>query len=205
MTKIFLQLFCLGILCIPIGAVGQVTATFSVDMPENPLEVDAGPNQIYDGESTVILGGDPTAMGGNGEYTYEWVPSEYLDNPTLANPTMINLDGPMTFTLTVHDPGALCEKQAEVFVDYTLSSTKSPKPDVGVFPNPFNEMVRLSSDRAITELMVTDMTGKTLLVERNLQVTKYQIETTEFISGLYFFVIRFSDGSTSVQKLCKIN
>lgn len=205
MTKNFLKLLYLGILCVPIGVSGQVTATFSVDMPENPLEVDAGPNQIFDGESSVILGGDPTATGGNGEYTYEWVPSEYLDNPTISNPTIINLDGPITFTLTVNDPGGLCEKEAQVFVDYTLSSTLPVKNDVGLFPNPFDEFLRLKSIEPINEVMVTDMTGKTILVQRNLQVTEYQMETTEFIAGVYFFVIRFSDGSTSVKKLCKIH
>jgi len=52
-----------------------------------PMSVNAGSDvTICQGTSTVI-GGAPTATGGNPPYTYLWSPSGSLDNASIANPT----------------------------------------------------------------------------------------------------------------------
>lgn len=187
------------------AANAQDNIIFSVNQPENPLVIDAGPDLIYDGEAALTLGGAPTAAGGFGDYTYAWEPAEYLDDPTLANPTVTDLDGPILFTLTVSDPGALCEKQAEVFVDYSLGTLNGKRPEVSAFPNPFTEAVQLESTAPILEIAVTDMTGQSIALLRNLQAEQYRLETAPLAVGMYFFIIRFADGSTTVKKLCKVH
>jgi len=192
------------LLCL--GGHAQEVHIISVNQPEHPLRIDAGPDQVYDGHTAIVLGGEPSALGGFGDYTYRWEPAEYLDDATAANPTVINLDGPMTFTLTVHDPGALCNKVAEVSVEYAaLSANDLTKDDLRIFPNPFVEAVNLESTKTIEEVRVTDMTGQIIAVHRNVQSTIYRLETDPLAMGMYFFIIRFADGSTTMTKLCKIH
>jgi hypothetical protein len=44
------------------------------------------PNFLCVGTSTV-LGGTPSALGGTPPYSYNWQPTTFLNNSTLANPT----------------------------------------------------------------------------------------------------------------------
>ncbi len=183
----------------------QENLVISVNQPEYPLRIDAGSDQVYDGHTAIMLGGEPAAIGGFGEYTYQWEPAEYLDNATIANPTIVHLDGPTTFKLTVSDPGALCNKIAEVNVGFALSANDAGQNDLRIFPNPFVDMVNLESTTPIEEVRVTDMTGQTIAVHRNIQTTNYRLETDPLAMGIYFFIIRFADGSTTMKKLCKIH
>ena len=194
----------LWLLC-SLAASAQTTLSFAIDQPESPLMADAGPDLNYDGETTLSLGGAPTATGGFGEYSYAWEPAAYLDDPTAPNPVITNLDAPTTFTLTVSDPGALCEKQAEVFVDYALSTVSGMAAEVRAFPNPFTEAIQFESNAPILEITVTDMTGQSIALHRNLQTDQYRLETAPLAVGMYFFIIRFADGSTTVKKLCKVH
>ncbi len=86
------------------------------------LNVDAGPDQVvcvnlYDMD-TITLGGNPTASGGTGNYTYcwetlshipfsqyYWYASDFLDDTTIANPTVIEdpIEFDLNFTVTVRD------------------------------------------------------------------------------------------------------
>lgn len=193
------------VLCCLNGRAQNAAITISVNQPEIPLTVEAGADQLYDGNASIVLGGEPTAMGGFGEYTYQWQPAEYLDDATIANPTIIKLDGPTTFTLTVSDPGALCSKVAQVLVDFALALPELQLQDVRMYPNPFMDAVTLESTAPISEIRVTDLTGQVITMYQNLEANKYRLETDPLAVGIYFFIIRFADGSTTVQKLCKIH
>lgn len=81
---------------------------------------DAGPDQVQCGNSLLQLGGTPTAIGGIPPYTYIWssngdLPaSYYLDDTTIANPSLPNGLGPKTvvFKLTIVDSlGATCQDE----------------------------------------------------------------------------------------------
>jgi len=82
------------------------------------LLVDAGDDVVvcndWLGMDTVQLGGNPTASGGIPPYTYSWettwtvgswtyTASDFLDDTTLANPTVIYTGEHLTFYLTVTD------------------------------------------------------------------------------------------------------
>ncbi len=79
---------------------------------------DAGPDIVvccgFDGMDTVQIGGNPTASGGVPPYTYIWesewqvgswiyTASDFLDDTTLANPTILYTGENLTFHLTIID------------------------------------------------------------------------------------------------------
>jgi hypothetical protein len=59
----------------------------TVVAPSN-LQADAGGNFCSGGTSQI--GGVPTAIGGTGPYTYNWSPSQFVVQPTDANPVVTN-------------------------------------------------------------------------------------------------------------------
>lgn len=66
------------------------------------LFADAGPDITGCTGTTVVLGGNPTAFGGNSPYTYAWSPASGLNNPTLANPILV-IQIPGWYYVTVTD------------------------------------------------------------------------------------------------------
>ena len=66
------------------------------------LSVDAGPELFVCGNQQVVLGGSPTAIGGGGNYTYNWAPAAGLDNALLSNPVCTAV-ATMVYTVTVSD------------------------------------------------------------------------------------------------------
>jgi len=70
------------------------------------LQVDAGPyHGVCPGITpTFTLGGNPTASGGNGTYTYQWQPTTSLNNSTIANP-IASPTVTTTYTVTVTSNG----------------------------------------------------------------------------------------------------
>ena len=67
-----------------------------------PLSADAGPDQTVCPESSVILGGSPSATGGLPPYTYSWSPSAGLSSTSVSNPSATPADA-TSYTLTVTD------------------------------------------------------------------------------------------------------
>jgi hypothetical protein len=66
----------------PFGCIVDTTIKVDVSM----VKADAGPDRtLYDGAKTVI-GGANTYRGP--EYTFEWFPTQYMDNPFSLNPTV---------------------------------------------------------------------------------------------------------------------
>ena len=69
--------------------------------PELTAKAGTDTSVICAGDS-VTIGGSPTALGGNGIYTYSWTPSAGLNDTTLANPTASPSDT-TTYIVTVTD------------------------------------------------------------------------------------------------------
>ncbi|MDO9186391.1 MAG: PKD-like domain-containing protein [Bacteroidia bacterium] len=91
----------------------QVTATstsgtcsgnsFSIYITVNPSPLaSAGGNSTICSDSSVIIGGSPTATAGTGPYTYAWTPVSGIDNAALSNPTA-NPSANTTYSVTVTD------------------------------------------------------------------------------------------------------
>merc|ERR1712137_1346431 len=76
---------------------GKCSSATSV-VTVNTLRVDAGPDRLGGGR----LGGNPTASGGQGPYSYQWSPASSLSDPTVANPSSYPSSS-ATFSVTVTD------------------------------------------------------------------------------------------------------
>ncbi len=96
---------------------GQCALDYTMEIEINSLPVVfAGIDQIIpNGTSTTI--GDATATG-NGTLTYSWMPDTLLVDPTVLNPTTVNLGETTTFILTVSDENG-CENSDEITINIT--------------------------------------------------------------------------------------
>jgi hypothetical protein len=75
----------------------------------------AGSAQTVCPDTTVAIGGSPTASGGAGPYTYLWSPATGLDDATAANPNA-TVTSTTTYTVTVTDANG-CTATASVVVN----------------------------------------------------------------------------------------
>ena len=65
------------------------------------LTVNAGTNQTVCLNSTLTIGANPTAQGGNKPYTYNWTPATFLNSTTVSNPIAANLTTDMWYKVVV--------------------------------------------------------------------------------------------------------
>lgn len=91
----------------------------SVSGSLNNVTADAGADQVICADETAVLGGSPTASGGNPGYTYSWAPASDLNSATAANPTFTpSAAGTYTYIVTVTDnTGCVDEDTVEVIVN----------------------------------------------------------------------------------------
>ncbi len=102
--------------------VTDVTGCFNKDTvnltfnPTGPYaQAGFGTNLICTG-GTVLLGGNPTATGGTGPYTYSWIPTTGLNSSTIANPTAV-VTSSITYYVTVTDTNG-CTGADSVHINY---------------------------------------------------------------------------------------
>lgn len=82
-----------------------VLAGASVTYAQPPLVANAGPATLtMCSNGQVTLGGNPTANGGQGPYSYLWAPATGLSSTTVANP-VCTVNTTTTYTITVTDAG----------------------------------------------------------------------------------------------------
>ncbi|MBK8602233.1 MAG: hypothetical protein IPN87_03715 [Saprospiraceae bacterium] len=80
-------------------------------------QVDAGVNIYSCAGESVLIGGNPTASGGGGGYSYQWDMIGALDNSTVSNP-IATVSQSTIFTITVTDAnGCINLDQVVVFVN----------------------------------------------------------------------------------------
>jgi len=77
-----------------------------VYVSDSIMVVDVGADTSICVGDTVMLGGNPTAYGGSGTYTYSWTPGTEVSDSTIANPTVVP-SATQTYYLTVDD-GVQC-------------------------------------------------------------------------------------------------
>lgn len=201
-TSVFKNL-CLLAALFPLFLFGQVTATFTVDMPKNRLYIDAGQNRHFEADKSLTLGGDPSAFGGSGEYSYEWSPASALDDPYSANPQVIKLHQTTYFKLRVRDLKTGCSLEEDVVVYVNTKKSKIEEVEIELFPNPFKEIVQIRSDEGIDHLTVLDLTGRVVLQKEFDEEVNATLQTEAFNSGIYLFQFKLTNGTTKNLKLCK--
>lgn len=181
----------------------QTTIIFDVEQPDSSFQVDAGPDQMYDGDNQVFIGGEPSASGGYEEFTYEWNNESYLDDPSAPNPQVTSLNSITTFTLTVTDVIGNCIKYDEVIVDYVVSTDDVGVGELDAFPNPFNSKLIIKSSDGIEQVVIYDVFGREVDNLILNSIDSYVLNTENFVSGIYFFQFHLNNKQTKTLKLCK--
>jgi hypothetical protein len=117
--------------------ISMILLLTQINMVKGQCIADAGQNIVvccdWNGLDTLHLGGNPTASGGVPPYTYIWetewqvgswtyTASDFLNDTTIANPSVINSGENLTFYLTVIDSeSTICTDY--VHVDFTNFGT----------------------------------------------------------------------------------
>lgn len=94
------------------------------------LNANAGPNKLACYNSSVTIGGSPTASGGTPPYTYKWQPSLFLNSTTVANPVASNCTSFVQYTLTVMDKDSVTDVST-MYITIDNIYTFSAGPDTG--------------------------------------------------------------------------
>lgn len=104
-----------GLYWCQVTGAGGCTDTDSLNLVVNPVPaVGAGTDQtIAFGTSTILLG---TVTGGSGNFTYHWQPEIDLVDPTVLQPSTVNMSFTTMFTLTVTDNPGGCTDLDQVLV-----------------------------------------------------------------------------------------
>lgn|GEM_PF-756297 len=120
------------IIRVPVKQTDQLQATAGHDTTVCPLY-------------PVILGGIPTASGGNGGYLYTWSPPTYLDDPTAANP-IATPESTTTYMLTVTDTqGCTSVQFITIIVDpCTGIDINILNKHLSIYPNPASQQINIS-------------------------------------------------------------
>jgi poly(3-hydroxybutyrate) depolymerase len=79
----------------------------------------------------------------------------------------------------------------------SLSAYDSATPEVSIYPNPSTDVFTIQSEKEIYSFSVVDMTGKIIAVEK-MSDKRFYLNSEK---GLYFAVIRHSNGTTTHIKL----
>jgi len=82
------------------------TDDVTITVNEPPITEAGDDIAIYNGETATLNG---SVTGNSNSYSYLWSPAEYLDDPTIPNPTTIPLSSSVVFTLTGTDIETGCQ------------------------------------------------------------------------------------------------
>jgi hypothetical protein len=85
-----------------------------------------------------------------------------------------------------------------------LSPVEISDPSVIVYPNPFKDVLMLKNVQDVIWIELVDISGKELLIRRNMGQPEIEIETSSLIRGIYFVSIFRSTGETLVYKVVKL-
>ncbi len=193
------------------NAEGALTFRFSSDQSVNgngwnafihclnvaePLEVTATaePEVINEGETSQL---HAVANGGDGNYTFEWEPAEYLDHPDSADPVATPVLESTMFTVTVTD-GEGNSARAYVTVEIRdVNVGEQSLSQVRVYPNPSEGRFQVEGIHNTTRYQVCNQLGQVLL--EGEADSDFSIERT-LPQGIY--LLRLSnDAQTSTLKI----
>ena len=74
--------------------------------------------------------------------------------------------------------------------------------DVGVFPNPFNNEIKISGLENASQISIYNITGKVVL-STNKFTTQLTLPTTDMVKGIYLLRITNHDGSKKTVRIIK--
>jgi hypothetical protein len=187
--QFILILFCLsGFLAI---LEAQTIIEVAVEQPDS-LVADAGEDQVITSDTTVTLGGDPAARGGQGPYWYEWSNQEGIIGyvPNMA----VSPSSSTEYTLEVTDRN-LCTARDSVRVEVQASGIVSGEnAPILFYPNPVSGQFTVEGATVGSQISLIDATG-TLVWQEVLDGTAvFHVPDTP---GIYVVLVRDMEDFTT--------
>ncbi len=173
------------------GWVAQVSCIY-----DNPLiiMVTATPEIINEGETSQL---SVVAMGGAGNYTYQWDPAETLDNPTSANPIATPVDAETTYKVAVTDSEGNQETGAVTVTIRNWSTSENEMRNTKISPNPNNGVFTIETGGEFTYELFNHLGQRVLQGKAD---DKVQVEAQGLNPGIYF--LRFKgEQENGVEKI----
>jgi gliding motility-associated-like protein len=157
--------------------------TITVDIFIAP-SVNAGPDVVF---SCDPVGLSATLDGDQMPYVFEWSPGTGLSSANIANPTLLTVSGPITYTLTgypVGYPGCATSDDMNVSLDPNLPFPGIPT-DIQICPTspPFSMMDALQGNPSPGGVWLDDA-GNAIDEE---------FDPASDISGVYYYSITYAD------------
>ncbi len=180
----------------------QAQKVFEVEITQaQTIEIDPGPGIVVCAGSEVVLGGNPTATGGNGQLTYYWEPAEMLDDPTSPNP-VARVDSHTRFTLLVVDENG-CVKQDYIKIGADLCTGIDEGVEIEefiVFPNPATEKInikfannKLSGEIRLSLFNSFGQLALEEIIESSYLNEPFELAIDHLSPGLYFLQVSQSE------------
>lgn len=133
-----------------LSARAQITLNFSLPQRAE-LIANAGKDTTIEKGEQIKLGGDVTATGGSGNYTYLWSPATGLSDPKIAQP-VATADSTITYTLTVSDQFCTSTSAITLRVDkVTGLEPFAASAGLKLFPNPNDGTFMITSEYSLGE------------------------------------------------------
>ena len=124
----------------------------------------------------------------------------FLDNVKVKETNISNLNNEITevdFSFDNYGSGFIVDNVKIVDLE-NLGTNENNKTEISIYPNPVNDYLNINSDKKISAISITDLTGKTLFEGTNLN----KIDVNHLPKGLYLIKIK-TDNSESIQKFIK--
>lgn len=133
------------------------------------LIANAGENFSLFPGNTSIIGGSPTAVGGDAPYYYNWTPSVFLDDTTVSNPIATPLET-ITYVVSLHDANH-CSSRDSVLVTVDSSSgifdlsNENDKIPYAFYSSENNAIKIIHPFPEDFTVLIADISGKTLFYQ----------------------------------------
>ncbi|MFA5814966.1 MAG: T9SS type A sorting domain-containing protein [Bacteroidales bacterium] len=198
MRKLFILIVLANGLCGPNFGQGFIAMNFTQPAV---LTATAGHDTLVCTGHPIILGGNPTASGGNNAYVYMWSPPDGLNDPASANP-IATLSESKSYMLSVTDAqGCQAVSFISVYVDPCLGIDDNNLNQVlTVFPNPSNGVFTIqgisSLNGKLQRIEIVNQLGQ-IVFSRSFGtgylVSDFEIDTKIKEPGIYFLKISLTD------------
>jgi hypothetical protein len=121
-----------------------------------------------------------------------------IDNTTETNYTdVIYVSGQYHYYVTaVYDNGDESLPSNTILVDVIIGVDEYLADAINVYPNPATDVVNVKSDVQINSVKVYNYAGQ-VIVNEAVNSMMYQLNTSQYQSGIYFFQIETDEGTIS--------
>jgi hypothetical protein len=134
------------------------------------------------------IGGLPTAVGGTLPYSYLWIPSNGLDNDSIANPQIIE-NTSSQYTVIVTD-SRTCAAVDTILITILGMESNKLNEELLVFPSPGSGSINIRLPENVNAKDVTisifDMAGRLVIQTKwNNQSNMISLDVSKLVNGSY--------------------